>query len=128
MPDAAHWTVDVPDLSQPWSPATAPGWRWLFEPWTLPVQETSKIVTNLAALRGEPVTEAARWEEDEWELFAGSGPHVTYEDMRVVPLETLFGADPSLEPILSLPVGGALRPDSRDDEWQVWGKPSNAEL
>ena len=29
VPDETHWTIDVPDLSQPWSPNQAPGWRWL---------------------------------------------------------------------------------------------------
>lgn len=25
VPDEAHWTIDVPDLSQPWSPTHTPG-------------------------------------------------------------------------------------------------------
>ena len=128
VPDAAHWTLDVPDLAQPCSLATAPGWRWLFEPWTLPVPETSEVVTNLAALRGEPVTEVTRWDEDQWGWFAGRAPDVMEGGMRIVPLGTLLAVDPSLAPILSLPVGGALRRDSRDDEWHAWSKSSDAEL
>src|SRR5215467_6666693 len=36
VPDETHWTIDVPDLSQPWSPNQAPGWRWLKEEWKYP--------------------------------------------------------------------------------------------
>jgi len=69
VPDKAHWTIDVPDMSGPWEAAKEPGWRWLHEPWTYPVPENSTAATNLSALRGERITEAARWEEDEWEIL-----------------------------------------------------------
>ncbi len=32
VPDVAHWTIDVPDLSEPESAGTAPAWKWLHEP------------------------------------------------------------------------------------------------
>ena len=72
IPDEAHWTVDIPNLTQPWSVTAEPAWRWSDEGWEFPVPEHSTAVTNLDALRGESVTEAMRWEDDEWELFAGA--------------------------------------------------------
>lgn len=122
LPEAARRTVDVPDLSRPFAPDLEPVWRYLFEPWDHPVSDRVEAVTDLAALRGEPVTEAARWEEDQWELFAGAGPDVPPEDVRVVPLGVLLGADPSLAPVLALALGEALRREGRDDPWQRWGR------
>ena len=66
---------------------------------------TSHAATDLDALRGSPVTEACRWEEDYWELFAGAGPDVPNVEKRVVGLGMLLAADPSLAPILDLKVG-----------------------
>lgn len=121
VPDKSHWTIDVPDMSTPWSATTEPVWRWLFEPWTYPVPEASTVTTNLAALRGERITEAMRWEEDEWELFAGAGPDVTEEERRVVPLGTLLGADSSLQCVVDLKIGSGLWRDGASD-WHPWGQ------
>jgi hypothetical protein len=52
VPDESHWTIDVPDLSQPWTQAQAPGWRWLKEEWKYPVSKTSVALTDLPVLRG----------------------------------------------------------------------------
>jgi hypothetical protein len=57
IPDEAHWTIEIPDLSQPWSPESAPAWRWSFEPWTYPIPRDSVALTNLDALRGGQITE-----------------------------------------------------------------------
>src|SRR6516165_1851245 len=37
VPDEVHWTLDVPDMTAPWSATEEPVWRWLREPWTFPV-------------------------------------------------------------------------------------------
>jgi hypothetical protein len=121
VPDEAHWTIDVPDLSAPWSATTEPVWRWLHEPWAYPVPEAAVAVTDLAALRGERVTEAMRWEEDEWEMFVGDGPDIPKDELRMVPLGTLVGADESLAPVVYLPVGeGIWRDPAPDSEWRPW--------
>jgi hypothetical protein len=123
VPDKAHWTTDIPDISVPWSANTEPVWQWLREPWTYPVPEGSTAATNLAALRGERITEATRWEEDEWEIFAGAGPDVTKDEMRVVPLGTLLGADESLVPVVLLAQGDGLwRDPAPESEWHPWRK------
>jgi hypothetical protein len=120
VPDEAHWTTEIPDLSRPWNPELAPAWRWLYEQWTYPVPMNSVAITNLGALRGERVTEVMRWEEDEWEIFAGAGPDTREAERRVVPLGILVAADPSLLPAVDLSVGSGFWRDS-DSEWHAWG-------
>ena len=121
VPDKAHWTIDVPDMAAPWSATKEPIWRWQREAWTYPVPKDATATTNLAALRGERVTEAVRWEEENWELFAGAGPDVSKDELRVVPLGTLVAADPSLVAVINLEVGAGLW---RDDisGWHPWAK------
>jgi hypothetical protein len=126
VPDKAHWTFDIPDLSEPWSPAAAPAWRWLREDWTYPVPSKSVAITNLAALRGERITEVVRWEEDEWEIFAGAGPDIVKEDRRVVPLGVLLAADESLLPAVNLPIASGFWRDALS-EWHPWGSLGEAQ-
>jgi hypothetical protein len=122
VPDDEHTTIDVPDMAIPFSPQSFPVWQWLTEPWTFPVPIKSEAVADLDALRGFPVTEACRWEDDYWELFAGSGPNVPKEEKRVVGLGMLIGADPSLAPVLDLKVGDGIWREE-DSEWRIWETP-----
>lgn len=122
VPDETHWTFDIPNLEKVWSATAEPIWQWLHEEWAYPVSPKSTATTNLDALRGGRITEAARWEEDEWEIFAGPGPDVDFEDSRVVPLGTLIAADPSLYPVVELEIGkGLWREDTEGSEWNPWG-------
>ena len=121
VPDQDHWTIDVPNMIVPWSASQEPVWKSLREPWTYPVRQGSTAVTDLAALRGERITEACRWEEDEWELFAGAGPDVTKDEMRMVALGTLLAVDPSLEPVTNLTIGTGLWRDATS-QWHPWKK------
>jgi len=119
VPDEAHRTIDVPNLSQPWSPTHTPAWRWLNEEWTYYVPKDSVALTDLNALRGARVTEVMRWEEDEWEIFSGAGPEIPESERRVVPLGVLLEADKSLLPAIDLHVGtGFWR--NEDSEWNPW--------
>jgi hypothetical protein len=108
-------TIDVPDLSRPWDPEVEPVWRWLHEPWTFPVPETSIAATGLDVLDGAPVTHAGRWEDDYWELFgAPSG-----EEPELVPLGTLIAHDPTLAPVVALAVGETIR-RAPGGPWEPW--------
>lgn len=120
VPDQQHWTVDVPDMSAPWSPTVEPVWRWLHEPWPYPVPEQSLTTTNLDALRGGQVTEVTRWEDEYWEMFAGAGPDVAPGDVRVVPLAMLVAADESLNAVTRLEVGQGLWRHPGESEWHPW--------
>ena len=119
LPDPTTRTIDVPDLSRPFDPAAEPVWAWMTEPWSFAVPAGSHAVTNLDALRGKPITEACRWEDDTWEIFHGAGPDVAHEDARVVPLGTLLGFDPSLRPVVDLEVGSGIR-RSPPGPWHPW--------
>jgi len=121
VPDENHWTIDVPDMSQPWNPKDAPAWRWLQETWNYPASKDSIAITDLASLRGKQVTEACRWEEDEWEMFSSNGPDIPKEDCRAVSLGTLLGFDKSLSRVVNLPIGEGLWRE-RQGDWHEWKK------
>ena len=120
VPDKEHWTVDIPDLTEVRSVKTAPVWQWLDNPWKECVPNKAVAITNLSALQGAPITEAMRWEEGEWEMFAGAGPDVNKGDIRIVPLSTLLAVDPSINAVISLGVGKGLWRDPVDLVWQPW--------
>ena len=120
VPDREHRTIDVPDLSRPYSVESEPVWRWLTETWSYDIPERSVGVTNLRALQGDPVTEVVRWESDTWELFAGPGTAVTSSDVRRVPLGTLLAADRTLEPATTLGIGEGIWREPGDWTWQEW--------
>jgi hypothetical protein len=119
VPDEAHWTLDVPDLSRPWNSIHAPGWRWLKEEWKYPVPKGSVALTDLNTLRGGRITEVMRWEEDQWEIFSGAGPAIPESERRVVPLGVLLEADESLLPAVDLCVGSGFWRDD-ESEWNSW--------
>ena len=120
LPDGQHHTLDVPDMSQVFDVASEPVWQWLSRKWDYPVPSNSMAVSNLKVLFGEKATEVTRWEKDEWEIFAGAGPDVPKEDMRMVPLGILLGIDKSLEPAAHLNIGKGLWRDSIELEWNDW--------
>lgn len=120
LPTRPRMTVDVPDLGRPFAPDTEPAWRWRTEAWSYPIPKRSVAGTHLAVLQGVGATEVTRWEEDEWEIFAGSGEAVEESAFRRVPLGVLLAADPSLEPIVNLQVGDGLHRESPSDPWVAW--------
>jgi hypothetical protein len=120
VPDQLHMTIDVPKLFLNWDPVTEPVWQWLSEPWGFPIAEQSIAITNIAALQGEMITEVMRWEEREWELFAGYGPDVSQEDLRKIPLGTLLAVDQSLHIVTKLDVGKGLWRRHNESEWHSW--------
>lgn len=119
VPDDEHWTTEIPDLREPWNAKTAGAWRSLKFPWDYPVPANSVALTNIDALSGEKITEVMRWENDEWEIFAGAGPDVLQQDRRVVPLSVLLAADESLLPAVNLAVGTGLWRDT-ESPWHAW--------
>jgi hypothetical protein len=120
VPDDLHLTIDTPDLGRYWSASEQPVWQWLYAPWNLDVPPTSKAITNINALRGKRVTEAARWEVDQWELFSGAGPDIPPDEGRVMPLGTLLAVDETLMVVTRLDVGRAIWRDSERGEWHAW--------
>jgi hypothetical protein len=121
IPDSNHRTLDVPDMTQKWNTFSSPIWQWLALEWDYAVPKNSTVVTNLDALYGKAITEVMRWEKNEWEMFAGTGPDVEKIDIRVVSLGTLLGIDKSLYSALQLKVGKGLWRNSILSEWNQWG-------
>jgi hypothetical protein len=120
VPDDQHMTIDVPSMDKDWNAAAEPIWQWLHEPWRYPVSAASTVMTDLDALHGEPITEACRWEEDYWEMFAGAGPDVSDEMARLVPLGCLLAVDPSLVAVVRLKIGEGLWRDGDGGDWNAW--------
>jgi len=128
VPDKSHWTIDIPNLGEEWSVTAEPIWQWLHEEWPYTVSRKSTATTNIDALYGARITEVARWEVDEWEMFAGPGPDVSFEEVRIVPLATLLAADPSLNPVVDLKIGkGLWRKDIEGSDWYPWSNNSTEE-
>lgn len=121
VPDSTHYTVDVPTMAEAFDVATQPIWQWLTRKWEYPIPVESMAVTNLLVLAGAKATEVMRWEEAEWEVFAGAGSNIPKADMRIVPLGMLLGIDPSLKAAIYLEVGKGLWRDSLTLDWQSWG-------
>jgi hypothetical protein len=120
VPDQDHLTVDVPDMSVELDGRSEPVWQWLDARWPHEIAGSIGVTTNMDAPRGEPITELTRWEADEWEMFSGAGPEVLEADLRVVPLATLIGFDPSLALALAIEVGTGLWREDGQSEWNEW--------
>lgn len=120
VPDEAHMTIDVPDLSTERCGHSQPVWRWLTDAWPYSCAQSASATTNIAALRGAPITEVARWEENYWEMFAGNGQEVTEDEARIVPVATLLAADPTLARALELEIGDGLWRHTEAGEWTPW--------
>jgi hypothetical protein len=123
VPDEGHWTIDVPDLSQPLGQTQAPGWRCWNEEWKYPVPKDSMALTDLTVLRGGRIAEVMRWEEDQWEIFSGDGPDIPESERRVIELRVLLEADKSLLPAVDLEVEtGFWRDPEPGSDWHPWRK------
>lgn len=120
IPDKNRYTLDIPDMANDRERAANFVWNWLDNKWDLSVSEHSTVVTNMGVLKGEPVTELMRWEEDEWEMFSIPGPDVNESEIRVLSIATLLGIDPTLKASLNLEVGTGLWRTDRDSEWNQW--------
>lgn len=119
LPDKAHWTLDTPEMSKPRSAAVNRAWTWERKKW--PHEESWGAMTSLEVLRGAPITEVARWEDDYWEMFAGEDPSaMDRADARYVSMAILVALDPTLLRSLDLAVGEGMRRDGRRRAWKPW--------
>jgi Domain of unknown function (DUF4262) len=118
VPDRLHTTIDVPVMTATLDGSSEPVWQWLVAEWSHGFSSAAIASTNVAALQGERVTEAARWEESEWEVFAGHGTEVSPGDVRVIPLATLVAADPTMIEVAEMAVGEARWRNT--GRWNLW--------
>jgi hypothetical protein len=120
-PDSNHYTADIPNMSKEFHVSSNPIWQWLEREWSYSVPSNSTVITNIASFCGKPITEVMRWEENEWEMFAGAGPDVDERDKRVVSLATIIGLDSSLKCVVDLEIGKGVWRDAVDLIWHKWG-------
>ena len=120
VPASPHRTLDIPDMSTAFDVAAQPVWQWLARTWDYPIPEESMAITHLPVLFGEPAREVMRWEQEEWEIFAGPGPEIPKAEMRIVPLALLLGLDAALDQAVHLPIGQGLWREEGEQEWHTW--------
>jgi len=120
IPDKEHYTLDIPDMKKIFEHSSQPVWKWLAMKWDYSVPKNSTVVTNIDALFGKKITEVTRWEDDEWETFAGAGQDIEKEEVRVVSLGTILGLDITLLPALELNIGKGLWRDESGQMWNEW--------
>ncbi|SCC63806.1 protein of unknown function [Chitinophaga costaii] len=120
LPDKNHYTLDIPDMKKEFTISTEPIWQWITRTWNYSVPQNSIVITNLKTLLGESITEIMRWENDEWEMFAGAGPNVKKNEMRVISLGTIIGIDKTILPAMDLKIGKGLWRDSIQSSWNNW--------
>lgn len=119
--DPALQTIDIPDMSVPFSGQAEPVWRFLNEEWPYQIARETIVMTNLDALKGDLIDRVSHWEDDEWELMANHPDDVELGDARAVPFATLLGSDPTLRSVLALPKGKSLKRQSVATPWENWG-------
>ena len=119
-----HMTNDVPVMSVPWDLDDPGAWRCLSEDdiWPYSFDSDTTVVTNLAALIGSPITEVARWEDGDFQMFAigDDGQQPEESDIRVVPLLTLVSADATLLSLASTPPGRSWWRENAEHPWMHW--------
>jgi hypothetical protein len=120
VPMGEYKTIDIPDLSKQFNVVEEPIWKYLVEEWSYPVPVSSICVTDLDTLRGKPLIQAIRWEEDYWEAFSELSSEKTEENTRFVPLNIVMGSYESHNILLELSMNeGAIRNDTIE-EWEIW--------
>lgn len=120
IPDEAHFTLDVPDMTKTFSHSNTPVWKYLNSDWDLEIPESSQATTDLDFLKGKPITEIIRWEEDFWEMFHSDGREIPKEQRRVVGISTMLAIDHKILEALKLPLKKGLYRDKNETEWTFW--------
>ena len=96
IPDLKYYTLDIPNMSKEFKPFQEPVCQWLIRNSDVKTLESSTVVINMCVMFNEEITEVVRVENDEWEVFAGAGTDVKFEDIRVVSLGTIIGIDKTM--------------------------------
>jgi len=77
-------------MAAPWSATIEPIWRWQREAWAYPVPKEATATTNLAALRGERVTEAVLGRKTTGNSLRAQDPMCQRMRCALSPLEHLW--------------------------------------
>jgi Domain of unknown function (DUF4262) len=120
---ATPW-VDVPRTSVPFDPVCEPVWRWLEEDWTYACDEQTRVLVDIAALRGRPIVEVLHEREPDettsWTMRVAEADASAESPMRMAPLGTLLALDPTLAATLDLEAGEFATRNSEASGWRAW--------
>lgn len=108
LPEPEKRSIDVPDMTIPFSPTTHPVWKWFEEKWPYHIEPHCRVITNLDALRGRAVSDIFRTGEREWDMISGVAPEIPVDQFLHVPLALLLAYDAELEVALTIPLGTGL--------------------
>ena len=111
--------IDVPNCALPWGADSLQIWQWLELEWQFPVPKNSVAGADLGVLRGGRVIQAARWQNDQWEMFSVPMDGLSPDQVRVVPLGTLLALDETLSVVLDLDIGEGVGRDPEDMKWRM---------
>ncbi|MBB3696464.1 DUF4262 domain-containing protein [Flammeovirga yaeyamensis] len=120
IPEEKHFTIDIPDMSKERGDNIQLAWQWLTEEWNLPIPKDSKVTTNLEVLKGDPVTEIMKWEENYWEMFSIAADDIKDENIRIVPIGVILGNDVTIENAFALSEKSGIWRDSIHSNWNIW--------
>lgn len=120
VPDEKHGTIDIPNMTFPYSTQTNPVWRWLDGEWPYSVPLDSVVIVDRPVMLGEPVAQVLRREETEWDMLSASDEDLSVDNLFMVPLSTMLGFDPTLEPCLELSPGTGLIRKQVGGPWRRW--------
>ena len=114
--------IDTPDMSKPFDPSAELPWRWLVEEWPHQIPESTRVFTDLDALRGQVVTmishDAPEPESTDWQaLSLSTAP--SDEVARIAPFGTLLAVDPTIGQVLDMPANHWATREDRDDPWFI---------
>ena len=112
-------TIDLPDMSRPWKLEAGDSWLALSSG-SGTGAEGITVVTNLEAMRGEPATEVARWEDGEFQFLAVDQAAPDHFDAWVTPIGVLVDHDRSLRPLVDTPPGRSWWRADGQSPWQHW--------
>ena len=122
--EASLATIDAPDMRVQLTPEAEPAWAYLAGPaaWPFRFPPGLTVVADWRALQEKAITEVARWDDGEFQMFAvgedDRQPHT--DELRVVPFSTLVAADPGLEALYQTPAGASWWRADGASEWQRW--------
>ena len=123
-------TIDMPKLSVPYSPDESDPWRWLSDEWPYetgdaPLPKRSLALTDVDALRGAPLGEVARVDDEragtQWECWAvTTTTPIPAERMAVAPLGLFLAVDPTVASLADLERGEWATRSTPSEVWEKW--------
>ncbi len=113
-------TVEIPDMSIPYSRELFPIWKYLDDDvdWDFPMPKDSTATVDMDFFYGEKIIRIIHWEVEDWEMFTRGAKEILDSEIRVIPFNVALAIDPTLFPALKLEVEEGLIRNLVDMDWQ----------